>query len=201
MRSTATDSRHTFKVVVAGSFACGKTTLIRQISDSDVVGTEAPTSGLEADVKTTTTVGMEFGTHTVGSGADAVTLSLFGVPGQERFRFMWDIVSSGADGFLVLADASRPDTWAETAEMAAHLRSRNRTPMLLGVNRAQQDDELFHRVTTAISVPGMSSLACDVTDRRSTVDALVSLLLSIDAALEVGAEAPHAVAHEAVTPS
>ena len=116
--STAADAAssvlHSFKVVVGDAFAVGKSTLIRQVSDVEVVGTEAPTSGSEAAVKASTTVGMEYGTYTVGDDADAVELLLHGLPGQDRFDFMWDIVARGADGFGAVA-ASRwlahPRTW------------------------------------------------------------------------------------------
>ena len=118
MEPAAPAADHTFKVVVAGAFGVGKSTLIRAVSDAAVVGTEAPTSGSEATVKATTTVGMEYGTFTVGRGAGAVELRLYGLPGQERFRFMWDIVAVGADGVLLLVDATRPDTWEDAAAAA-----------------------------------------------------------------------------------
>lgn len=170
---------HAFKVVVAGSFATGKSTLIRQISDTDVVGTEAPTSGSEASVKDTTTVGMEYGTLAVGDGDTTVELSLFGLPGQERFRFLWDIVSSGADGFLLLVDASRPDTWAETAEMADRLLQHADTPLVVGVNRLDGDDALLDDVVAALGIEGAVHVPCEVVDRASVREALITVLLLV----------------------
>ncbi len=175
---------HTFKVVVAGTFAVGKSTLIREISDTDVVGTEAPTSGDEAVVKGTTTVGMEYGTLTVGDGEGAVELRLHGLPGQDRFRFMWDIVSTGADGFLLLVDASRPDTWAETADMARHLQADASAPLLVGVNRADGDGELVDRLAHAIGVPIDLLVPCEVVDPDSARTAVVTLLLLVLDALD-----------------
>src|SRR5690349_7409502 len=112
MTATITDTFE-FKVVVAGPFASGKTTFISVISDSSVVGTEAPTSGEDASVKATTTVGMEYGTYEVTDGGLHVVLHLYGVPGQSRFEFMWDIVGEGMDGLLVIVDATDPSTWSE----------------------------------------------------------------------------------------
>lgn len=179
---TAT-ATHTFKVVVAGSFAVGKSTLIREISDSDVVGTEAPTSGAEATVKGTTTVGMEYGTLTVGAGAEAVELRLHGLPGQDRFRFMWDIVATGADGILLLVDATRPETWAETAVMAAYLTGPAtgdaNPPLLLAVNRSGGDVELLASVADALGLGGSGVVPCEVVDPDSVREAMVSLLLHV----------------------
>lgn len=168
-----------FKIVVAGSFAAGKSTLIREISDTGVVGTEAPTSGPESLVKETTTVGTEFGTLTVGDGDDAVELLLHGLPGQDRFRFMWDIVSIGADGFLLLVDAEQPDTWAESAAMASYLQGQIDAPMVVGVNRARDRPDLVGAVGAALGRDDLPLVACDVTDRFSARELVVELLLLV----------------------
>jgi len=170
---------HAFKVVVAGSFATGKSTLIREISDTEVVGTEAPTSGAEASVKGSTTVGMEYGTLLVGDGDQAVELSLFGVPGQERFRFLWDIVAAGADGFLLLVDAARPETWPETADMARRLSGHEGTPLVVGVNRVAGDADRFDEVVEALGVPHVVHVPCEVVDPRSAREALVTVLVLV----------------------
>ena len=75
---------HEFKVVGAGPFASGKTTLINVISDIPVVGTEVPTTGDEALVKATTTVGMEYSTYATGDDEVEIVLHLYGVPGHRR---------------------------------------------------------------------------------------------------------------------
>ncbi|HWJ61913.1 MAG TPA: hypothetical protein VNS19_08070 [Acidimicrobiales bacterium] len=170
---------HSFKVVVAGSFAAGKSTLIREISDTGVVGTEAPTSGPESLVKDTTTVGTEFGTLTVGDPDDPVELLLHGLPGQDRFRFMWDIVSIGADGFVLLVDAERPDTWDESAAMAAYLLDQVDAPMVVGVNRGRNRPELVTAVGQALGRDDLPLVPCDVTDRFSARELVVELLLLV----------------------
>jgi signal recognition particle receptor subunit beta len=106
------------KIVVAGGFGVGKTTLIGSISEIRPLRTEEVltdrsigvdnTSWVEA--KTTTTVAMDFGRISFG---DSLVLYLFGTPGQERFWFMWDELSFGALGAVVLADTRRlPDCFA-----------------------------------------------------------------------------------------
>lgn len=169
----------TFKVVVAGAFASGKTTLIRHITDGTFVGTEVPTSGPEASVKDTTTVGMEFGSHVVGDGDEAVALALYGVPGQERFRFMWDIVAEGLDGLLVLVDATAPDTWPDALAIGRHLHTVRPVPTVVGVGRTGGDPEVVAEVAAAVPLPGAVHMACDAIDADSARDAVVELLLLV----------------------
>jgi signal recognition particle receptor subunit beta len=166
-----------FKVVVAGPFASGKTTLISAISDSPVVGTEAPTSGGEAAVKATTTVGMEYGTYEVVEAGLHVVLHLYGVPGQSRFEFMWDIVGEGMDGLVVLVDATDPTTWGEAAEVERHFRAAFDPVSVVAANRAVDRPELVAAVRGAI--PSAAHVGCDVTDPRSARDLLVELLLQL----------------------
>jgi signal recognition particle receptor subunit beta len=173
------ENEYEFKVVVAGPFASGKTTLIDVISATPVVGTEAPTSGDEAAVKATTTVGMEYGTYSVDDGPSSIALRLYGVPGQSRFAFMWDIVGRGIDGLVVLVDATDSSTWAEAIEVERHFRERYAPVTVVAANRAAGRPELVAAVQASIPVPGAAYLGCDVTDPRSARDVLIELLLEL----------------------
>jgi signal recognition particle receptor subunit beta len=105
----------TVKVVVAGGFAAGKTTLVSAVSDIKPFTTEVPMTeaslgiddaGVVSDRKTTTTVAMDFGRAEL---SDRLWLYLFGTPGQDRFGFMWDTLCIGAIGAVVIADSRRLD--------------------------------------------------------------------------------------------
>jgi uncharacterized protein len=94
------------KVVFVGSMGAGKTTAIRNVSDTAPVSTEVDNSARHESAKATTTVAMDYGEVALGDGD---TLRLYGTPGQARFQFMWQILGRGALGFVFLVDNSRPD--------------------------------------------------------------------------------------------
>ena len=98
------------KIIFAGPVGSGKTTAIREVSDIMVVGTEAKASDDVAERKRSTTVAMDFGILNLQDGGK---VHLYGTPGQERFNFMWEIISKGAMGFVILIDSARPDPLAD----------------------------------------------------------------------------------------
>ncbi|HUZ24225.1 MAG TPA: ATP/GTP-binding protein [Streptosporangiaceae bacterium] len=110
--SAAVGQLTAFKILIAGGFGAGKTTMVGAISEVRPLRTEEPMTGAGialddlsgVDGKKTTTVAMDFGRITIGS---RVVLYLFGTPGQERFWPMWDELSYGALGAVILADTRR----------------------------------------------------------------------------------------------
>ncbi|MBW7472853.1 ATP/GTP-binding protein [Marinobacter sp. M216] len=98
------------KIIFAGPVGAGKTTAIGAISDIEVVSTESKATDSVSQRKETTTVAMDYGTLNVGDGQK---VHLYGTPGQERFSFMWDIVTIGGLGLVVLIDNNREDPLAD----------------------------------------------------------------------------------------
>lgn len=94
------------KILFAGPVGAGKTTAIATISDTEVANTDVNAHDEVVERKDRTTVAMDYGTLRID---DALTIQLIGTPGQERFSFMWDILSVGAIGVVMLIDNARPD--------------------------------------------------------------------------------------------
>ena len=164
-----------FKVVVSGPFGVGKTTFIQHISSVPVVGTEEPTTGDEAEFKATTTVGLEHGHFDVQGDELSTRLLLYGTPGQDRFRFMWDVVAEGADACVVLVDVLRRETWADAKRMLAFFDDKPIGALAVGANRGVgipvAVDMLRDYLATEVMI-----VPCDVIDDRSARHLLVSLL-------------------------
>jgi signal recognition particle receptor subunit beta len=96
------DNKHN-KIIITGPVGAGKTTAINTISDVAVVHTEAKASDEVKLIKSDTTVAMDFGVIKLDEGNK---IHIYGTPGQQRFNFMWDILTKGSIGLIILIDAS-----------------------------------------------------------------------------------------------
>ena len=168
----------TVKMVVTGPFSAGKTEFIQAISEIDVVATERKISRAEERVKDQTTVAMDFGRITVD---DDLILYLFGTPGQRRFDFMWEILSEGMLGFVVLVDSARPETFREAMSILETFRAYAPTPYVVAANKQDVDDAWeVDDLRIALRLdPDVKMLPCIGKDRESVKNVLLELLFSI----------------------
>jgi hypothetical protein len=178
------DAPTPFKIVVGGGFGAGKTTLVGAISEVRPLHTEEPLSvasigtddlsGLES--KRTTTVALDYGRITFG---ERVVLYLFGLPGQERFSFLWTELAYGALGAVVLADVRRLDDCFNAVNYFEKLG----LPFVVALNcfeGAPRYDPAEVRAALDLD-PEIPTVLCDARDSRSVRDVLVALVESIRA--------------------
>jgi len=173
----------TVKMVVTGPFNAGKTEFIRSVSEIDVVSTERKISSESERVKETTTVAMDFGRITVD---DDLVLYLFGTPGQKRFDFMWEILSEGMLGFVVMVDSTRPETFREARSILETFRAYAPTPYVVAANKQDREDawELSDiRIALRLD-PKVKLLPCISPDKETVKNVLLELLYSILAEME-----------------
>jgi signal recognition particle receptor subunit beta len=174
--STAQRSAASTKIVIAGGFGVGKTTLVGSVSEIQPLRTEALVTNESEGVddldavptKATTTVAMDFGRITL---AEDLVLYLFGTPGQRRFWFMWDDLCLGAIGAIVIVDTARLD---EAFSPLDYFESKG-LPFIVAVNQfdGAQRYEL-EEIRAALAIPGdVPMLNIDARDRASCKEALI----------------------------
>lgn len=168
----------TVKMVVTGPFNAGKTQFIRTVSEIDVVSTERKISSEAERVKETTTVAMDFGRITVD---EDLVLYLFGTPGQKRFDFMWEILSEGMLGFIVVVDSARPETFREARGILHTFRAYAPTPYVVAANKQDMEDAWdVEDLRIALKLEdNIKLLPAVASDKESVKAVLLELLYSI----------------------
>lgn len=170
-----------YKLVFVGPVGAGKTQAVKVLSDIEVVSTEAVASDAVGRVKAETTVAMDYGVMHL-SGGDRVRL--YGTPGQERFDFMWEILSENALGVVLLLDGSAPDPVSDLrAYVAAFRKIIDQTTLVVGITHSSWGDRQVRPAVAAeltrLKLPA-TVMHVDARVRAEMVILVKSLIYSLD---------------------
>lgn len=172
------------KIIFTGPVGSGKTTAIRSISDSEPITTDESASDMTQSMKPSTTVAMDYGTLNMGHGK----VHLYGTPGQERFDFMWDILTRGGIGLVLLLDNTRRDPFQDMRFYTSAFRdfiASNK--MVVGITRMDMRREPnlqeYRSCLDSLSLRA-PIFEVDARQRRDVTILIESLLYSLDPGMD-----------------
>jgi len=173
------------KIIFAGPVGAGKTTAIAAISDIAPVITDARASDMTLNRKETTTVALDYGVLILD---DSTKVHLYGTPGQERFDFMWDILSQGGIGLILLLDNTRSNPIKDLQFfLTAFKELLKEAALVIGVTKTD-----LHASPSIETYAGLLEkfdmrppiFEIDARSREDVKKLVLALLLSIDPGLE-----------------
>lgn len=173
------------KIIFTGPVGAGKTTAIASISDIPVVKTEANATDDVMLRKSNTTVAMDYGILNLGEGAK---VHLYGTPGQERFSFMWDILTIGGVGLVLMIDNAREDPLADLEFfLDAFKPFIEKNAVVIGVARMDVSPRpglyTFHKKLYELKM-NVPIFEVDARERKDVKTLLLGLLASLDPGLK-----------------
>jgi len=176
------------KIIFAGPVGSGKTTAISTLSDEPPVCTNQSATDMTKTRKSKTTVAMDYGTMTLDAEEK---IHLYGTPGQERFNFMWDILTTNGLGLILLLDNTRRDPLNDMSFFLESFKDYiNETSIAIGITQTDIAPLLkMNRYQQKLTQLGINSAIFEV-DARSFNDMsqlVQALLFSIDPGLEYSA--------------
>lgn len=169
----------TVKILITGPFNAGKTTFIKTISEISVVSTERDITDHTKSLKPETTVAMDFGKITID---EKLALYLFGTPGQERFDFMWETLSEGMLGYILMIDVSRKESIKEAKTILEFFKKLSDVPYIIALNKKDMadgsiDEEILRKkLTVEKKIPVVE---CNSFEKENVKDVLLCLLYLI----------------------
>lgn len=188
MRRSRADARaaRPLKIVVTGPFAAGKTSLIQAISEVAVLGTEREISDETRACKETTTVAMDFGRVSL---SDGLSLLLFGTPGQRRFEVMWEVLSDGMIGFILLVNGADERSVTEAEQQLETFRAYADVPFVVGVTHLDsggvEEAAALESVRERLGLePEAEVVACDPRSREDVKGVMLRILFGVLRRLE-----------------
>ena len=172
------------KIVFSGPMGAGKTQAIATLSDISVVSTEVKNTDLHINAKALTTVEMDYGEMTL---EDGVSIGLYGTPGQERFNFIWPILSQGAMGVIILIDHAAQDPVADLAHYLDIFSKIYQGNIVVGISQLDKMPERDFAIYRDWLSSQQKNLPVFPVDMRQREDVLL-LVDTLIAALELTAQ-------------
>lgn len=172
------------KIVFSGPMGAGKTQAIATLSDISVVSTEVKNTDLHINAKALTTVGMDYGEMTL---EDGISIGLYGTPGQERFNFIWPILSQGAMGVIILIDHAAQDPVADLAHYLDIFSKIYQGNIVVGISQLDKMPERDFAIYRDWLASQQKNLPVFPVDMRQREDVLL-LVDTLIAALELTAQ-------------
>ena len=167
------------KIVVTGPFASGKTSLIQTVSEIPVVSTEKAVSDDSKVVKNQTTVALDFGRLTINQD---LMLYIFGTPGQERFSYMWDVLSVGALGLIIMVDAADYKSVILGKRYLSFFLDKMKIPCVIAANKQDSPNALRpEQVRKMMALDdSIEIMPCVTKDKESVKSVLIRLFEIIE---------------------